>query len=330
MKFLSKTLIPSVAAIGLSLSLSLAANPAQAIERSFVTVGTGGVTGVYYPAGGAICNLVNRGARTHGMRCSAESTGGSAYNVNAIRAGELDFGIVQSDVQYNSYEGKAQFAEAGSYKELRAVFSLYPEALTLVARAEMQAKQFDDLKNKKTYMGNDGSGSKGVMELVLEEMGVSSDYFTPTEDFRAAEMSAALCDGRIDAMTYLVGHPSGAIKEATSSCASNLVNIDAALVESMISKYPYFRKAVIPGGEYNNNPRDTHTFGVAATLVTSANAKEQQVYQLVKAVFENLETFKKRHPAFATLNKQEMISAGLSVPLHPGAEKYYREVGLIK
>lgn len=330
MKSLSKILIPSVAALGLSLGLALVSNPAQAVERSFVTIGTGGVTGVYYPTGGAICNLVNRGARTHGIRCSAESTGGSAYNVNAIRAGELDFGIVQSDVQYNSYEGKGQFAEVGSYKDLRAVFSLYPEALTLVASAKVNAKNFVDLQGKKANMGNPGSGGRGVMDLILEEMGVSSDYFAPTEDYRAAEMSAALCDGHIDAMTYLVGHPSGAIKEATSSCASNLVNIDGAVVDRIISKYPYFRKAVISGGEYNNNPTDTQTFGVAATLVTSTKTSNEQVYQLVKAVFENLETFKKRHPAFASLRKNEMISAGLSVPLHSGAEKYYREVGLIK
>lgn len=330
MKPKTSKILTGLTALGLGLSLSLGATSAEANKRSFVTIGTGGVTGVYYPTGGAICNLVNRNTKSHGIRCSAESTGGSEYNVNTIRAGELDFGIAQSDVQFNSYAGKAQFADKGAFKELRAVFSLHPEALTIVARANANATNLEDLKGKRVNVGNPGSGQRGAMELILSEMGTNFSYFSQAADLRPAEMSAALCDNRIDAMTYFVGHPNGSIKEATSSCPSNLVNIQGATVDKIISKYPYFRKATIPGGEYANNPNDTHTFGVAATLVSSTNTSDEQVYQLVKAVFENLDAFKRRHPAFANLKAEEMVKDGLAIPLHPGAEKYYREAGLIQ
>ncbi|MBT0964051.1 TAXI family TRAP transporter solute-binding subunit, partial [Denitromonas iodatirespirans] len=121
-------------ATALALGAALGATPAQA-QTKFVTIGTGGVTGVYYAAGGAICRLMNKDRATHGIRCSVESTGGSVYNVNTIRAGELDFGVAQSDWQYHAVKGTSKFAEAGPFKELRAVFSIHPEPFTVVARA---------------------------------------------------------------------------------------------------------------------------------------------------------------------------------------------------
>lgn len=330
MSMLRKTLATAVVTAGLGFGAAAISATAIAAEQSFITVGTGGVTGVYYPTGGAICRLVNRTRKEHGIRCSVESTGGSAYNVNTIRAGELDFGIAQSDVQYNASRGEGQFNEAGAYSDLRAVFSLHPEAFTVVARADANASEFDDLQDKRVNVGNPGSGQRSTMEQLLDLRGQDMDIFSLAADLRAAEMSSALCDNRIDAMIYVVGHPSGSIKEATSSCKSNLVNVRGDYVDQLLKKYPYYRRAVIKGGEYNGNPEDTHTFGVAATLVTSAKTSDEKVYQLVKAVFDNFETFTRLHPAFADLKKEEMVSAGLSAPLHPGAEKYYREAGLLK
>lgn len=330
MSMLRKTLATAVVTAGLGLGAAAISSAALAAEQSFITVGTGGVTGVYYPTGGAICRLVNRTRKEHGIRCSVESTGGSAYNVNTIRAGELDFGIAQSDVQYNAYRGEGQFNESGAYTDLRAVFSLHPEAFTVVARADAKATEFDDLQGKRVNVGNPGSGQRSTMEQLLDLRGQDMGVFSLAADLRAAEMSSALCDNRIDAMIYVVGHPSGSIKEATSSCDSNLVNVRGDYVDQLLRKYPYYRRAVIKGGEYNGNPKDTHTFGVAATLVTSAQTSDEQVYQLVKAVFDNFDTFTRLHPAFADLDKKDMVSAGLSAPLHPGALKYYREAGLLK
>lgn len=330
MNMLRKTLSTAIVTAGLGLGALAVSSSATAAEQSFITLGTGGVTGVYYPTGGAICRLVNRSRKDHGIRCSVESTGGSAYNVNTIRAGELDFGIAQSDVQYNAYRSEGQFEAAGAYSDLRAVFSLHPEAFTVVARADAKAKEFDDLQGKRVNVGNPGSGQRATMEQLLELRGQDMGVFSLAADLRAAEMSSALCDNRIDAMIYVVGHPSGSIKEASSSCSSNLVNVRGTYVDELLKKYPYYRRAVIKGGEYSGNPEDTHTFGVAATLVTRAQTSDEQVYQLVKAVFDNFDTFTRLHPAFAGLTKEDMVSAGISAPLHPGAAKYYREAGLLK
>jgi len=301
-----------------------------AMATDFVTIGTGGVTGVYYPTGGSICRLVNKYKKDTGVRCSVESTGGSVYNINAIRAGELEMGIAQSDWQYHAYKGDSKFSKAGPFKDLRAVFSVHPEPFTVVARADSGIKNFDDLKGKRVNIGNPGSGQRGTMEVVMKAKGWTKDDFKLASELKASEQSKALCDNKIDAMVYTVGHPSGSIKEATTTCDATLVNVTGPVIDKLIAENDYYRKAVIPGGMYKGNPNDTETFGVGATFITSAKVPENVVYAVVKAVFENFDTFKKLHPAFANLKKEEMIKDGLSAPLHKGALKYYKEAGLIK
>ncbi|PXF32978.1 C4-dicarboxylate ABC transporter substrate-binding protein [Pokkaliibacter plantistimulans] len=298
--------------------------------QQFITIGTGGVTGVYYPTGGAICKLVNKDRKDHGIRCSVESTGGSVYNINTIRAGELDFGVAQSDVQYNAYEGKDQFAEQGSFKELRAVFSLHPEALTVVARTDAKIRTFDDIKGKRVNVGNPGSGSRDTFEALMKAKGMSMDELALAAELKPAEQAQALCDNKVDAIVYVVGHPNGSIKEATTACDTNLVDISGPVVDKLIADHPYYRAAVIPASMYRGADHDIHTFGVAATLVSSTNTSDDVVYALTKAVFENFDDFKRLHPAFANLTKEEMVKSGLSAPLHEGAAKYYKEAGLIK
>ena len=303
---------------------------AQAAPKSqFVTIGTGGVTGVYYPTGGAICRLVNQGRKEHGIRCSVESTGGSVYNINTVRGGELDMGVAQSDWQYHAYNGTSKFKDQGAFKNLRAVFSVHPEPFTVVARADSGIKNFEDLKGKRVNIGNPGSGQRGTMEVLLDAMGWSLKDFSLTSELKAAEQSKALCDNKIDAMVYTVGHPSGSIKEATTSCDSVLVNVSNAGSEKLIKDNSFYRTATIPGGMYAGNDKDTQTFGVGATFVSSATVPNEVVYEVVKSVFENFDKFKKFHPAFANLKKEEMIKDGLSAPLHPGAVKYYKEAGLM-
>lgn len=321
-----KALKPTLAAM--SFAAALTAVPAQA--NQFVTIGTGGVTGVYYPTGGAICRLVNKTKKEHGIRCSVESTGGSIYNINTIRAGELDMGIAQSDWQFHAYNGSSKFKDQGAYKDLRAVFSVHPEPFTVVARADAGIKTFDDLKGKRVNVGNPGSGQRGTIEVLMAEMGWTMDDFKQVSELKAAEQSKALCDNKIDAMVYTVGHPSGAIQEATTACDSVVVEVNNAASNKLVSDNDYYRTATIPGGMYRGNDGDVQTFGVGATFVSSAEVPEEVIYHVTKAVFENFDDFRRLHPAFANLKKEEMVSDGLSAPLHPGAAKYYKEVGLIK
>ncbi|MFT7387320.1 MAG: TRAP transporter TAXI family solute receptor [Candidatus Endobugula sp.] len=309
--------------------LGLASAAMAASASDFVTIGTGGVTGVYYPTGGAICRLVNKERKTHGIRCSVESTGGSVYNINTIRGNELDMGVAQSDWQYHAYNGTSKFKEVGAFKELRAVFSVHPEPFTVVARADSGIKTFDDLKGKRVNIGNPGSGQRGTMEVLMEAKGWTTEDFALTSELKASEQSKALCDNKIDAMVYTVGHPSGSIKEATTSCDSILVTVGGSAVDKLVADNDFYRTASIPGGMYTGSDTDVATFGVGATFVSSTNVSENVVYNVVKAVFENFDTFKKLHPAFANLKKSEMIKDGLSAPLHAGAVKYYKEAGLL-
>jgi TRAP transporter TAXI family solute receptor len=302
---------------------------ASVSAQSFITIGTGGVTGVYYPTGGAICRLVNKGRKEHGIRCSVESTGGSVYNLNTIRAGELDMGVAQSDWQYHAYNGTSKFEDQGPNKALRAVFSVHPEPFTVVARKDSGIKTFDDLKGKRVNIGNPGSGQRGTMEVVMAAKGWSKDDFALVSELKAAEQSQALCDNKIDAMVYVVGHPNGSIKEATTSCDTVLVPVDGPAIEKLIADNSYYRSATIPGGMYSGSPDDVVTFGVGATFVSSTNTSADTVYQVVKAVFENFDSFRKLHPAFGNLQKEEMIKDGLSAPLHDGAARYYNEAGLM-
>jgi len=313
-----------LATIALAGALSL---PLMATD--FVTIGTGGVTGVYYPLGGSICRLVNKGKKEHGVRCSVESTGGSVYNINTIRAGELDMGVAQSDWQYHAYKGDSKFKGKGPFKELRAIFSIHGEPFTVIARADSGIKKFADLKGKRVNIGNPGSGSRGTMEIAMKAEGWDKSVFKVAGELKASEQAKALCDNKIDAMVYVVGHPSGAIKEATTTCDSVIVDVSDAKIAKLVEATPYYKFTEVPGGMYRGNPDTVKTFGVAATFVTSSKVPEKVIYTVVKSVFENFDSFKKLHPAFANLKKSEMIKEGLSAPLHKGAIKYYKEAGLM-
>jgi hypothetical protein len=307
----------------------LSAAPVQA-QQKFVTIGTGGVTGVYYAAGGAICRLVNKDRAKHGIRCSVESTGGSVFNVNTIKAGELDFGFTQSDVQYNAVKGLNQFKDGGAVSDLRAAFAVHPEPFTVVARKEANITKFEDFKGKRFNVGNPGSGTRSSMEEMLGAMGWKLADFSLASELKADEHGPALCDGKIDGFFYGVGHPSANIQDPTTSCGAKLVSLTGPAVDKLVADKPYYAKVTIPGGLYPNNPQPTNTYGVLATVVVSAKTPADTVYNVVKAVFENFEEFKKLHPALANLKHESMIKDGLSAPLHEGAVKYYKEKGWIK
>lgn len=324
---ISKTIAKSLAVASLTFAAA-APNFAVAKASEFITIGTGGVTGVYYPAGGAICKFVNRNRKEHNIRCSVESTGGSAYNINTMRAGELDFGVAQSDQQFYAYKGLNQYAKQGPYTELNSVFSLHAEALTIVARKDANIRSFKDLKGKRVNVGNPGSGQRSTMDVVMNAYNWDKSVFSLTSELKANEQSQALCDNKIDAFVFFAGFPNGSIKEATTTCDAVLVEVNDATIDKLIADNPYYSKVTIPGGTYTGTPQDTVTFGARATIVTTAGMSEQIVYEVTKAVFENFNTFKRLHPSFASLTKKDMATAALSAPLHPGAAKYYKEVGL--
>ncbi|HIF9129926.1 TPA: TAXI family TRAP transporter solute-binding subunit [Photobacterium damselae] len=317
-----KTLISS-SAIAATLLLA-----GQASAQEFITIGTGSVTGVYYPTGGAICKLVNKDRKDHNIRCSVESTGGSIYNINTLRSGELDFGVVQSDWQYHGYNGSSKFKEQGPYPKLRAVFSIHTEPFNIIARADSGIKTLADLKGKRVNIGNPGSGDRATMGVVMDALGWTEKDFKLASELKGSERSQALCDNKIDAFIYMVGHPNGSIKEATTSCNAKLIPVTGEAIEKIIADNPYYTATKVPGDMYQGND-DVESFGVAATLVTSTDVSDDAVYALTKAVFENFDTFKRLHPAFAHLKPQDMVKNGISIPLHLGAIRYYKEAGLL-
>ena len=308
------------------LAMGLLGGAAQA-QQQFISIGTGGVTGVYYPTGGAICRLVNKGRKEHGLRCSAESTGGSIYNINTVRAGELEFGVAQSDWQYHAYHGTSQFADQGPFEKERAVFSVHPEPFSVLARGGSGIKSFEDLKGKRVNVGNPGSGLRATAEVVMAAYGMTMDDFSVAAELKGSEMAQALCDDKIDVMIYTVGHPAAAITEVTNTCEVDFVDVTGPVIDKLIEENPFYRTASIPAGMYKGQDVDNLTFGVGATFITSSDVSDDVVYVVVKAVFDNFEDFKKLHPAFANLKEEEMIKDGLSAPLHDGAVKYYKERG---
>ncbi|MEC9482445.1 MAG: TAXI family TRAP transporter solute-binding subunit [Halomonas sp.] len=296
-------------------------------QENFLTIGTGGQTGVYYVVGQSMCRMVNR-SEEMSIKCNAPSTGGSVANINGIKSDELDMGVVQSDVAYRAYNGEGTFEQP--FKDLRSVFSMHGEPLTVLARADAGIDELDDLKSKRVNIGNPGSGQRATMEVLMDAKGWTNDVYSLASELTAAEQASALADNNIDAMVYVVGHPNGSIQEATTTVDANLVPLEGEAVDQLVEKYPYYSKVTIPGGLYKGNPDDVNTFGVMATVVTDADADADVVYTTVKSVFENFDRFKRLHPAFANLKPEEMISNGLTAPLHEGAARYYRERGWIE
>jgi len=296
-------------------------------KTTFVTIGTGGITGVYYPTGGAIAKMVNAKRKEYGIRATVESTGGSVFNVNAVMAGDLEFGVVQSDRQYQAMKGLAEW-EGKPQADLRAVFSIHPESVTLAATVDSGIMDIKDLKGKRVNIGNPGSGQRQNSIDALEANGINWETDIMAEQVKAAEAPGLLQDGRLDAFFYTVGHPSGAFKEATAG-ATKVRFVSITGIDALLEKYPYYAKSFVPVSQYPGaqNDKDVPTFGVKATFVTSAKVPADVVYAITKEVFENFETFKKLHPAYAVLTKEGMLE-GLSAPIHDGAMKYYKEAGL--
>jgi len=299
--------------------------PAFAAE--FITIGTGSVTGTYYPTGGAVCRLVNKYKKETKIRCSVESTGGSEYNINTIKNGELDFGIAQSDVVYNMSNGLKKY-KGKQVKKLRSVMAIYPELFTLVTRKEAGIKGIKDIKGKRINVGNPGSGHASTAATLFPYLGMSKKDLGFAGVLKAGESPDALRDNKVDGYFYMVGHPTANIKDASNSVDVAITPVVGPEVDKMIKDNPYFAKADVPAGLYKGIDAPVPTFGVKAVLVTSTDVSDKAVYTLVKAILENFDAFKKLHPAYANITKESLLD-GLSAPQHEGAKKYFKEAGLL-
>jgi uncharacterized protein len=318
-----------ILSLGIALFIWFSLIKVQDIE-TFVTIGTGGVTGVYYPTGNAIAKIVNKKENKYGFHINVESTGGSVFNVNAIMMGDMEFGIVQSDRQYQAWNGTNEWKDKGPQKRLRAICSFHPESVVLVAGDHTGIETLMDLKGKHINIGNPGSGPRNNAIDVMESCGIDWKMDLRAEGIKAVKSARMLIDGKIDAYFYTVGHPNKAISEATSGDRKvHFVPLTGPCIDTLVNQWPYYAKAYIPVALYPKarNKKNVETFGVKATFCTSIDMSEKVVFQITKEIFDNLEAFKKLHPAYRVLNKENMLEA-LSAPIHPGALKYYKEASI--
>ena len=327
MKF--KNLVAIVFSAGL-LWAGLLSGSAVAAEKTFISIGTGGPTGVYFVVGNSVCRLVHKEAaegrkagRKHGIRCAAPSTAGSNYNIGQIGAGELDFGVAQSDWQYHASNGSSKW-EGNKQDKLRAVFSVHPEPFHIIVGKDSGINSWDELSGKRVNIGNPGSGQRGTMEVLMAAHGTTVDDFKVATELTSSEQSTALCDGKIDAYGYTVGVPNSGVAVATDGCGARIINLNSSVEKGLVDANPFYAFATIPTGTYSTSSSDVTTFGVKATFVSSTDTPDDVVYEVVRAVFENIEDFRKLHPAFANLSYEQMITDGLSAPLHAGALRYYK------
>jgi TRAP transporter TAXI family solute receptor len=310
--------------------LALPTGGAEAANR-FVAIGTGGPTGVYFVVGNAICRMIHKEAEKSGgsLKCSAPASGGSIYNINAIRTKDLDMGVAQSDWQQHAYKGTSKF-EGQKFDKLRAMFSVYPEPFQIIVGKDSGINRWDDLKGKRVNIGNPDSGQRGTFEELMAAYGIDGSFFGQVSELTSTEQTGALCDGKIDAFGYTVGVPNAGVAQATDGCGARIIALDGPVIDKLVADNAFYVKVTIPKGTYASTTADVPTFGAIATIVTSADEDEDTVYQVVKAVFENIDEFRRLHPAFANLDPQKMIKDGIQAPLHPGAIKYYREKGWMK
>ena len=303
-------------------------------EEVFVSIGGGSHSGVYFPTGLAIAEMINAKRQDYGIRATVEATPGSTFNLNAIMAGYMDFGMTQADKQYHAVKGMIEWAEIGPQEKLRAVFSLYPETVTLVAAKDAGINTVEDLKGKRVSLGNPGSSQHRVIVNILEAFGIDPETDIQAETVYASEAPDLLEDDIIDAYFFTVGHPSDTVQRGLSRTRkAHLVPISGPAVDKLISEQVYYTRYRIPlqslYPDLQGPLEDVDTLAVLATFSTSSEVPEQIVYLVTKEVFENLDYFRQQHPALFLLTKENMLE-GLHAPLHPGAMRYYQEVGLIK
>ena len=311
--------------LGLALcgTLTLAAKDATA--QKFLVVGGGSTTGVYYQVALNVCKIINDKIGSMGYNCIGRPALGSVFNINAIGRGLLNYGVAQSDRVWQAANGKRDW-DGKPQKGLRTVFSAHPETVMLVTRKDTGITSIAGLKGKRVNIGNPGSGQRGNAEEVLSLSGIDKDKDIKAEGLQQHEANRALVDKKIDAFFYTVGNPWGGGLEIANSTAITMIPVNTPAIQKLVAEKPYYAMTAIPGGIYKGVPKDVPTYAVKATFVTGEKEPADQVYTVVKTIFENLDTLRNLHPAFKILNPKDMLK-GLAAPMHPGAVKYYKEKG---
>jgi TRAP transporter TAXI family solute receptor len=318
-----------IAAAGYAIFVVTEEAAPRPVNDRFVVIGTAGETGVYYPVGQAICGLLNSGRAEHGMRCSARATAGSFYNIEALRRGEVEYAIVQSDWQHYAVRGAGAPQPMLVFPALRAMLSLHGEVLSIVVRRDARIVLLEDLQGKRVNLGLPGSGQRESIRLLFEAMGQEIERLVIATQFSPEEQARALCEGSVDALVYLAGHPNTAIGAALEACDTTILPIDGTLVERFVRQNPYYAAATVPANTYPNQRRPIRSVGLLATLVTTTRESEENVYQMARAIYEGFDKLKTVHPALTELDKVETTKAGLTAPLHRGAERYLRAAGMM-
>ncbi|MEZ5740592.1 MAG: TAXI family TRAP transporter solute-binding subunit [Burkholderiaceae bacterium] len=303
------------------------ANPPVHDERRLVTISSGAVGGVYLPAAGALCRLLNQQIEQHQFRCAVEVTDGSLQNLNELLADETDFGLVQTDVQADAVLGRGRFAGEGAQAKLRSLFALHAEPVTLVSRIDSGIERFEDLRGKRLSIGELQSGTQSTMAMLLEAFGLAGSELARLENMNPQSAAAALCENRLDAFAYVVGHPNQLVRSASESCAVRIVELSGPVIERVLQAHPYITRARIPANLYVGHEVATNTIGVRASLLSTDRLSDDAAYAITRAVFQNLPALRALHPAFSQLAAPEMLS-GSTAPLHPGARRYLLEAGL--
>jgi len=296
-------------------------------NRPDVVIGTASPTGIYYPLGGSICRLLNLDTARHGLRCSEEPSSGSVTNIESLRRGRLDIGIVPSDVLADAVAGQGSFISRGPTTELRILFAGPDEMLTVVARKELGIRTVAEVRGTRINIGNPGSRQRANIDRVMAVLGLRRSDFVDVRELSAVEQNRAFCVKELDVIVYSVGHPNGLIQDVARTCHGMLVDVSGPAIDRMLSEYREYERTVIPGGTYSDNPADVRTFGVRAVVVTSRRVSDTMAYEITRAVFDNFDAFRRLHPAFETLSVADMVHASGRAPVHAGAMRYYRERG---
>ncbi len=303
-----------------AVSVALAPTPA--------TLATGIPGGIEHPVGNAICRMFNLESEHQAKPCVAVRSDGAVANIQRVESGESTFGLAQTDIAYAAFHGEGPFAAAGPDPKLRMLIAFYPEAFTVIARADAGIGDFQDLRGKRIGIGKSGAGYTVTRDIVLGFYGWTISDADRLLELGPAEQNQALCSDKVDAIIFEAGHPDGLTQEATTDCPARLVRVAGPPIDRLLATHPYYVASVIPGGLYAGNPDDVATFGTLAVLVTSSDQPDDMAYAVVKAVFENFADFRRLHPALSSLDVRNMVPSGTVVPIHPGALAYYREAGL--
>lgn len=301
-----------------------------ALSPTPVTLATGTPGGIYHPVGNAICRMFNLADEHQKVPCVAVSSEGSVTNIRRVESGASTFGLSQADVAYAAVHGEGPFAAAGPDPQLRLLLTLYPEAFTVLARADGAIREFQDLRGKRLGIGKSGAGYPFTRDVVLGAYGWTLADLKPTPELAPAEQNQALCGNQVDVIIFYAGHPNGLTQAATTGCRARLVRVAGPPIDRLLATHPYYVPFVIPGGLYAGSPDDVRTIGTPAVLVTSSAQPDALAYGVVKAVFEHFADFRRLHPVLWNLHSRDMVPSEAVMPIHPGALTYYREAGLAR